>query len=120
MPQPDARTRPFADVLRDLNRGRTHTELSEAMQSLVAAVVETGRKGTLTLTVTISPTGDDGAVKLTDQLAVKTPSFDRAASLFYVDDEHNLSRTDPRQLEMPGLRDVSAAPDPIAVKETQQ
>lgn len=104
--EPEGQTRPFAAALQELNRGRVHDELSRELQRLVEAVVDTGRKGTLTLQLTINPTGDTGAMSINDQISVKAPRHDRAASLFFVTDDANLVRHDPRQMELP-LREVA-------------
>ena len=104
----EPQVRPFAAVLRELNRGRVHEELSTQLQDLVAAVQSTGRKGSLSFTLTVSPTGDSGAVQVSDTVSAKLPHFERAASMFYITDEHNLVRSDPRQLELP-LQTVTPA-----------
>lgn len=106
------RTRPFAAVFGELNRGRTATEAATALQELVSAVTDTGRKGTMTITITVAPTGAGGAVQLSDDIKVKRPSFDRAASLFYVTDDGNLSRSDPNQIPLP-LAGVAPVPEPV-------
>lgn len=111
-PNPDAvpeerRVRPFADVLVELNRGRTHAELSKDLQDLIAAVMDTGRKGTLTVQLTVAKSKASGQVEVIDNVVTKLPRPDRAASIFYVDDDANLTRTDPNQPELP-IRDVSA------------
>lgn len=106
-------TRPFAAVFGELNRGRTAVEAAGALQELVEAVTETGRKGSLTITLTVAPTGAGNAVQIGDEVKLKKPAFDRAASLFYVTEDHNLSRTDPNQLELP-LASVPGVPASIA------
>lgn len=102
-----ARTRPFADVLAVLNRGRTHPELSAALQDLVADVAETRRKGTITLTLSITAGKADGVIEVSDQITVKPPTRDRAASIFFIDDGGNLVREDPMQLQLP-LIDINS------------
>lgn len=104
-----AQTRPFADVLVTLNRGRTHAELSEQLQRLVEAVEDTGRAGSITLQVKVSKSKAAGMLELLDTVKVTLPKHDRAVSLFFADDDHNLVREDPRQPPLP-LRDVSADP----------
>jgi ABC-type thiamine transport system ATPase subunit len=108
-PQPDdpGRTRPFADVLIELNRGKTHAELSRALQDVIAAVRDTGKPGKLAFALAVKPARADGMVEITDQVAVKLPAYDRPASMFFVTDDANLSRNDPRQTELDlGLRPV--------------
>lgn len=93
-------TRPFADVLQALQRGRTHRELSTALQDLTKAVVDTHRAGSLTLTLKVSR-NKAGMIEVDDTVTVKPPKADRTTSLFYATDEANLVRDDPRQLELP-------------------
>lgn len=103
--------RPFMDLLREQRNGRLHDLLTEKMQELVQSVVEERKGGTLTMTLTVTPKGD-GAVLLSDKVAIKTPEPARGESLFFVTPENNLERQDPRQREMElrpvGLTDSSA------------
>jgi hypothetical protein len=95
-------TRPFADVLAELARGATHTELSHALQRLIGAARETGKKGSITLTVTATPVrGDERQIVLSDSIKISLPEFDRAPSTFFADDDNNLVRDDPRQMHLP-------------------
>jgi hypothetical protein len=105
-------TRPFADVLQSLNKGRVHSELSDALQQLVAAVKETGKKGSISLTLTVAPVPkSDGLFDVADNVVLKAPKPARKSSFFYADDEANLVRNNPNQDELPGVRVVdSTAP----------
>lgn len=109
--------RPFADWLRDQAHGTSHEELSEALRDLVAKVKDTGKKGTLTYTVTVEtlPKSDGGAMVVTDEIRLKLPEFPREASLFFADPNNNLVRNDPRQLAFESLREV---PPPRGVNPT--
>lgn len=109
-------TRPFADILLALNRGKTHAELSTGIQQLVAAVEDTQKKGSISLTIQVSPAKVEGCLEVTEIVTVKSPSHNRAASLFYADDDHNLVREDPRQMQLP-LRDVTADPSDRPLRE---
>ncbi|MGH9001957.1 MAG: hypothetical protein ACRDYV_02400 [Acidimicrobiia bacterium] len=107
------RVRPFADFLVDQAGGRTHAELSDALHDLTSAVQATGRKGALTLTVTVEPMkGNTQALLVTDKVTAKPPAADRKSSVFFADAQGNLSRHDPRQMHLP-LREVPGA-DPAA------
>lgn len=106
-------TRPFASFVRDLARGATHDELSVMVQRLIAACRETGKKGSLTLTLTAVPVkGDDRQIQITDTIKVSLPEFDRAPSTFFADDDNNLRRDDPRQMTLPLVKEV---PPPAGV-----
>lgn len=108
------RVRPFADFIREQNRGRTHEELSEAMFDLVAKVEDTGKKGTLTYVVTIEPLkGNEDALTVSDEIKLKLPEHDRGASIFFRGRDGNLQREDPDQPTFDFLREVPApAVDP--------
>ena len=100
--------RPFADWLREQARGRTHHELSEKLNELVQAVQETGKSGTLTLTVKIDQAKGMDALRVSDTVKVQLPGLDRPVSLFFPDEHHNLRRDDPSQLSFESLREVPA------------
>lgn len=103
--KPDAR--PFTGFLQEQRRGALHQELSDALAECVAAVTEHGKVGTVTLTLKIKPAGDQ-MVQIFDGLKTSAPQGEKAPSIFYTDETGNVSRTDPRQMEMP-LRPVAAA-----------
>lgn len=101
--------RHFAEWLNDQHQGATHHELSEALNELVEAVQETGKVGSLTLTVKVKPAarGSVRRVLVSDDIKLRKPEGERAESIYFVDDDHNLSRRDPDQPELP-LRQVKA------------
>lgn len=110
-PEKDAggRVRPFADFLREAGRGTSHDELSEGLRDLVARVEETGKKGSITYKVIVSPLkGDTTTLEVSDKIALDLPEHDRPGGVFYADGDHNLVRNDPRQLPLDGLREVPA------------
>lgn len=101
--------RPFSDFLRDQNRGRTHDELSEGLNDLVARVKDTGKKGTVTLIVSVEPMkGNEDALLVHDEIKLKLPEHDRGSSIFFADKEHNLRRDDPNQPAFEFLTEVPA------------
>lgn len=102
--------RPFAEFLQQQARGKTHDELSEGLHNLLRAVMETGKGGRVALVIDVKPLGkgDERQVIVTDNVSVKMPAAKRAESFFFVDDDGNLTRTDPRQPELP-LREVGRA-----------
>lgn len=106
MPEADTRpdARPFTQFLQEQRRGGLHQELSEMLAETVAAVTEHGKVGSVTMTLKIKPAGDN-MVQVFDDLKSKAPEGDRAPSIFYTDENGNVSRSDPRQTELP-LRKV--------------
>lgn len=108
--------RPFADILREIRRGDLHDELGYAMQELVAACQETGKKGVLTLKLTVEP--DGYVLVIADDYDGKPPKPARASSIFYADDNANLVRNDPRQQSL-GLREVDKSTGEITTREAR-
>lgn len=95
--------RPFAEFLQQQRRGVLHGELSDALHGLLSAVKDTGKAGKLQLTISVKPAAKGNAeqVLISDVVAVKAPAVDRPESIFFLDDSGNLTRSDPRQPELP-------------------
>jgi hypothetical protein len=107
-----AEPNPFNQFLLEVRRGSLHAELSERMQDLVNAVAEHEKAGSLTLTIRIAPAGKrTGQYEISDKLDLKIPEADRGSSLFF-GLNGNLSRSDPRQPELP-IREVPAPPSNV-------
>lgn len=100
--------KPFNLFLPEMRFGETVAELTERMAELVAAVGNTNKVGSLTLTINLKPAGG-GAIEITDEIRAKIPELPRGTSLFFATPEGNLQRNDPRQGEMDGLRSVPAS-----------
>lgn len=102
----DARVRrPFAAFIHEQRGGNLHGELTEALADLVLAVSEHRAKGVLQLQIIITPNNDGATVTVSDKLKLTIPEGDRGAAIFFVDDDGNLTRQNPRQIELP-LREV--------------
>lgn len=98
--------REFAAWLIEQNGGKTHAELGTALHDLVSAVVETGKKGTLTFIVTAECVkGSDGVLGVTDKIQLKLPEPPRPTSIAYVDEDGNLTRRNPKQMEFGDVRE---------------
>jgi hypothetical protein len=90
----------FAAFLASI-RPNTNTELADELTTLVQAVKDTGKAGTLTLTLTIKPVdGSTNVVGVHDVIKVKKPERTRMGSLAYPDKNNNLSRTDPASMPL--------------------
>ena len=89
--------------------GKSHDELSEGLWDLVQRVRDTGKKGTIQFTVSVSTMkGDTDVLVISDEIKLRLPEHDRKASLFYTDKTGNLTRSDPQQLAFESLREVPA------------
>lgn len=85
--------KPFYDLLLGLDKGRVLQELSDRLVQVTEAVQETAKKGTVTLKITISPR-DDETVDVEAVTSMTAPKPDHSA-VFFVTDDHKLSRDDP-------------------------
>lgn len=93
--------RPFASVLLDLNKGRTHAQLGDELRAVLAAVRETGKPGSLTLKLDVKPlSGNDDGVTVTARIGSKQPAFEAPASIFFLDAENNLNRNPVNQANL--------------------
>lgn len=111
----DPQIRPAADVLRDLAKGKTHDELSEAIWDLRQRVAETGKGGSVTLTISMKPLKENpDMIVVEDEIKLKLPEFPRQPSVFYADRQGNLSRQNPLQDELPGTLRAVEETDPVA------
>ncbi|MFW6598141.1 hypothetical protein ACQBAU_16200 [Propionibacteriaceae bacterium Y2011] len=108
-PEP-GQTRPFADWIREYNRGQLHDEISHALQELATAVKDHQKAGTITVTVKIEPLKDNSDVlKVSDKVTTKVPQPDRKAAIYFADADGNLRRDNPNQPSIPGT--VRAVPN---------
>ena len=106
---PDTEGESFATVLTELRRGKTIDELGRQLKEVIAAVMHTGKKGQVQLTIDINPDKnmeESNQVYVTDKVKITLPQPDRASSTFFITEDFGLSRNDPRQLSMEGLKDV--------------
>ena len=90
----------FLVWLASQSEGRTATELTDGLAELVRRVKDTGKKGSISLTVAVEPLkGSDNTTFLVkDSINLKLPEFDRSASVYFADDDGGLHRNDPRQM----------------------
>lgn len=101
--------KPFALVLQEMRKGGLHTELGDELAALVQQCIRTGKKGSLTLTLSVDPkdgTNEEALVVVDDKIVVKAPRFDTPATVYWADDKGNLQRDRPSQGKLP-LREVS-------------
>ena len=90
--------KPFSSWLIEQAGGKTESELTDGLRDLVNRVTDTGKKGTLQLTVTVGPMKEDPSMLVvSDEIKLKLPEHDRKASIFWTDDDGNLLRNDPNQ-----------------------
>lgn len=90
----------FVDVLMRQGRGATNQELSDNLREITKRVSDTGKPGTLTLTLTIRSIKKTGQILIEDKIKTKLPEYDRPAGIAFADDDGNLLREDPNQMSL--------------------
>lgn len=104
----------FLNTLEELASGQTAVELDEHLKNLIGAVRATGKKGTLTLQLSVKPGPNQMSSQLIieDTVTVKPPKVGRDVSVFFADENNFLSRNDPRQPKLwsspPAVRPIAA------------
>jgi hypothetical protein len=100
----------FLTVLQTHRGAGVLSDASDALAQLVAAVQATGKPGTITLTLKISPASrGNAAVVLGDRIVAKVPQTAAEESFWFATEDGRLLRDDPRQGRLQ-LRAVADAP----------
>jgi hypothetical protein len=99
-------------VLRDIRKGRPVEEATMALADVVRAVDETGKEGSVTITLKIKPAKHGGPEKtLIAEVKSKKPIADIAPAVFFSDRMATCTASTPNQEEMP-LGEVTAKTNP--------
>lgn len=89
----------FTRVFSELRGGLVALDVAQKMEEVVKAVQSSGKKGSITLTLTFSPVGaNNSEIHVTSKASAKAPADPNIEerSIFYA--EHGqLHRNDPRQ-----------------------
>jgi hypothetical protein len=100
----------FLDVLSQIRGGAALADAAKDLQELVQAVRDTGKKGKLSFSIEVEPDkAGEGVVWLLPDVVLKLPKKPRAKGIFYMDKHGNLTREDPRQLELEMKREAELA-----------
>lgn len=104
----------ISEHLRVWNGGEIDAEITEELSKLVRDVKITGKKGTITLAITVTPEDKEGDyVSLTmTKIKVSAPEVRRRSALFYASNDGDLLRNNPTQVEIP-LRTVGERAETI-------
>lgn len=97
----------FHHVMTHQRTGLAAEELSAELAKAVAQARLTGKKATLTLTLTIEPQGQSGQYFVRDAIKTRLPELAKETTLFFGTPEGNLTRSDPRQAEL----NIRSVPD---------
>lgn len=99
----------FVDVLMRQGRGSTNQELSDNLREIVQRVQSTGKKGTLTLSLSVELVKSTNSLVVCDKITAKLPEYDRPSAVFFADKNGNLLTDDPDQ---PSIFDLAEVADP--------
>ncbi len=104
----------FLKTLSEINNGALVEEALTELNHLVDSVRDTKRKGKFTLEIDIEPLkGDDMVLTISGTTKIKLPDTGRHTSIMYPVEGGNLSRKDPRQLDIFSLKSVDDKKDII-------
>ena len=104
--------RNFSTLLSSLEDGQLHSELSEAITEVVAAIQDHARdiggkpKGSINLKIDFKM--DSGMIEIISDLKVSKPKPVRSKTMLWATPDNNLTARNPKQHELP-LRDVTAS-----------
>lgn len=102
-PTLQAKRKPFAEVLAQLDAAQ---EATDQMNDLVHACTQTGKAGSLTITVKVKAIGTTGQVEIDTDVKSKVPTEVRAKTLMFATADNNLQRENPNQRSLEGIRDA--------------
>lgn len=93
--------RAATDQLRDIRGGLMVEELGETLANVVNAVLSTGKKGAVSLKLSIDPASKgDAVVTVTDEIKATIPQEKKMGTLMFALPSGTLQRQDPRQSEL--------------------
>jgi len=91
----------FAVFLQEINDGRVHSRLTERLDALLHAVRDTGKAGSVTVTIKVKPatrsSGVVDKVTLKGEVKADLPQNDAGEDFFWMTEDAELSRNHPRQ-----------------------
>lgn len=94
----------FVNTLMEMRQGNTAVDCTNKFSELIAAIMDTGKKGVLTLKLTVSPGrmahGVVKDVEITHSCVIAKPEFDSGTSIFFTTEDGELVRNDPGQMPL--------------------
>lgn len=91
----------FMQVLQTHDGGEVLNELADAQRKCLEAVAMTGKPASVTLAFKYVPAAKGAFAVAFSEPKVKLPAMERTASLWFGDENGQLTRNDPRQKELP-------------------
>lgn len=107
--------RPFTEWLADQASGAADVQATQALQQVVQAVGDLGRKGKVVIEVLVEPANQSASMmKTAVTVTAKPPAPFADESVFYADPNGSLVRDDPFQARLP-LREID--PDTAEIRD---
>jgi hypothetical protein len=97
----------FTHTINQLRYGQTAQELSDHVAACVNAARDTGKMAELTIKFKFKPEANGAQIFISEEIKPKIPTFPREATILFPTPQGNLQREDPRQTQIPGLRQVN-------------
>lgn len=110
--------KPVTATLQEHRKGALVAELGDDLAEVVEAVQRTGKKGSVTLKLEVSPTKDGYTVFLSDDIKKSVPKEDKGGSLMFSDANGNLHRNDPNQMKLERFHVVETSNNEPVVVDT--
>jgi hypothetical protein len=92
-------TKAFEHTLTEMRDGRVVERLTDEWGDLIAAIRNTGKSGSMTVTFSVKPSGENG-MEVDVKVSTKAPKPQIGAAFFFIDSNGDLSRKNERQLEL--------------------
>lgn len=91
----------FVRVLRETGKGTAAEDADAALREVTRAVQNTGKAGSVTVTVKITPPKNgETFVMVTGEVSAKVPRIEPKPSIYFPTPDGDLSRHDPDQLDL--------------------
>lgn len=104
----------FLKLVADLEKGETAAELDAALAEVIAAVQLTGKKGSVSLKISIEPASKSAEVLgIEGEVKAAPPKPDHKLDIFFATESGELSRNNARQMSIDDLKKPSAEPAPV-------
>lgn len=89
----------FITTILSVRKGLAASEASDKLAALVKECEKTGRAGTLTFTLKVTPNGDNASVSILDNCKNKMPEPSKNATILFTTEDGGLQKEHPKQPE---------------------
>lgn len=101
----------FLDMLENLSRGTVLMDAERDLNKVVAAVVDSGKAGSLSIKLSVKPEAN-GLVSIRGSVTPNAPKSNHMPGIYFVGAAHELYTDDPRQGKL--FEEEEDAPRPVA------